>query len=79
MKENGLIINCFAAKEITIGPNLKFPFIHKMMRKKHAMKYLKFAFSLKGVKDKKFIENRFSYINTYKNYKTLRWNLMKLN
>ncbi len=79
LKDDGLIINCFPAKEIIVEPHLKIPFIHRMMNKKYAKNYLKFAYSLKGVNDMNFINNRFSYIQTDTNYKSLFSHLNILN
>jgi len=79
LKDDGLIINCFPAKEIIVEPHLKIPFIHNIMNKKFGKNYLKFAYMLIGVKDENFINNRFSYIQTDTNYKSLFWHLNKLN
>lgn len=79
LKDDGLIINCFPAKEIIVEPHLKIPFIHNMMHLNFAKRYLNFAYSLKGVKDVNLINNRFSYIQTDTNYKWLFWHLNKLN
>lgn len=78
IKNGGVQIHCFPAKEVLIEPHLKVPIIHKVAHKKYAYKLLCYMYRLKGVLDKNFIQERLKYIHTDTNYKSEKWHIKML-